>query len=97
MTCPRNGVINYPRKIVRSRQGQAVITRAAITGSPLTSLLVANGAQESSSFTVSKCISKRCLTCPKFIVSKTFISNLTRKSILLSITLGKTFHVSIII
>ena len=43
MTCPRNGVINYPRKIVRSRQGQAVITRAARTGSPLTSLLVANG------------------------------------------------------
>ena len=91
MSSPSNGVINQPRNIVRSRQGQAVVTRTARNGSPLTSLLVANGTQESPSFTVSKCISKRCLTCPKFIVSKTFISNLTKKSILLSVTLGKHF------
>ena len=43
MTSPRDDVMNHLRKIVRSRQGQAVITKVATDGSPLTSVLVANG------------------------------------------------------
>ena len=66
-----------------------------IYGSPLTSVLVANETQQSASFRVSKCISKRCLACPKFVVNKTFISNLTKKAFLLLIYLGKTFHVTL--
>ena len=57
-----------------------MVSRTARYGSPFASVLVANGTQQSASFTVSKCISKRCLTCPKFVVNKTFISNLTKKS-----------------
>ena len=63
LTSPRNCVMNRPRKIIRSRQCQAVVTRAARDGIPLTSVLVSNGTQQSASFTFSKCISKRCLTC----------------------------------
>ena len=48
------------------------------------------------SFTFSKCISKRCLTCTKFIVNKKFISNVNKKSILLLITLDKTFHITLV-
>ena len=64
--------------------------------SPLASVLVINGTQQSASFIVAKCISKICLTSPEFIVSKTFISNVTKKNILLLTTLGKTFHVTIV-
>ena len=64
--------------------------------SPLASVLVISGTQQSASFIVAKCISKICLTCPEFIVSKTFISNVTKKNILLLTTLGKTFHVTIV-
>ena len=73
-----------PTKIVRPRQCQAVVTRAARDGSPLTSVLVTNGAQQSASFTISKCISKSCLTCLKFIGNKTFISNVTKKKYIIS-------------
>ena len=76
---PRNGVMNHPRNIVRSRQGQAVVTRTARNVSPLTLVLVGSGTQQSASFTVTKCISTRCLTCPKFIVNKTFISNVIKR------------------
>ena len=77
VTSPREGIMYHPRKIVRSRQGQAVVTRAARDGSPLTSVLIANGAQQPA--TVSTCISKRRLTYPKFIVNKTFTTNVTNK------------------
>ena len=43
-TSPRDGEINHPRKIVRSRQGQALDTRAVRDENPLTSVLVANEA-----------------------------------------------------
>ena len=69
---------------------------AARDVSPLTSVLVANGTQQSASFTFSKCISKRCLTCLKFSVNKTFTQNVTKKSILLLITLGKTLRVTLV-
>ena len=69
---PRHGVMNRLRTIVRSRQGQALVTGAARDASPLTSVLVASWTQQSASFTFLKCISKRCLTCPKFSVNKTF-------------------------
>ena len=72
VTSPRDVVMNRPKKIFRARQGQVIVTRAAREGSPLTLDLVANGTQQSASFTVSKCMSKKCLTCPKFIVNKTF-------------------------
>ena len=77
LTSLKDGVMNHSRKIVRSQQGQAVVTRAARDGSRLTSVFVVNETQQSASFTGSKCLSKRCLTCPKFIVNKTFISNVT--------------------
>ena len=32
LTSPRDGVMNFSRKIVRSRQGQVVVTRAWIDG-----------------------------------------------------------------
>ena len=69
---PRHGVMNRLRTIVRSQQGQTLVTGAARDVSPLTSVLVANGIQQSASFTFSKCISKRCLTCLKFSVNKIF-------------------------
>ena len=80
VTSPRDGERNRPRKIVRSRQGQAVVTRAAGEGSPPISVVGANGTQQSASFTISKCVSKRCLTCPKLILSKSFTSNVTKKT-----------------
>ena len=96
MTSSRDDIMNCPRKTVRYQQGQAVVTRDARDGKSLTSVLVANGTHQSARFTVPKYISKTCLTCPKFIVHKTFISNVTKKSILLLITLGKNFHVTLV-
>ena len=81
VTSPRNGVMTHPRKIVRSIQGQAVVTRASRDVSPLILVLVGNGTQQSASFTVTKCISTRCLTCLKFIVNNTFISNVIKKKV----------------
>ena len=46
LTSLKDGVMNHSRKIVRSQQGQAVVTRAARDGSPLTSVFVANGTQQ---------------------------------------------------
>ena len=61
VTSPSDGVMNCPRKIVRSRQGQAVVTRSARDGHLLKSVLASNGTQKSANFTVSKYLSKRCL------------------------------------
>ena len=63
-------MMNCPRANVRSRQGQAIVTRAATNGSPLTSVLVAHATQQSAGFRIWKCVSKRCITGPKFIVNK---------------------------
>ena len=59
VTSPMDGVMKCCRKIVRCQQSQAIVTRTARDGSPLTSVLVANRTKQSASFTVSKCISKR--------------------------------------
>ena len=43
VTSTRDGVMNRPRNVVISQQDQAVVTRAARNGSPLTSFSVPMG------------------------------------------------------
>ena len=87
VTSPR---VHRPRRQVDSRQGNAVVTESAEAGSPSTSDPVANGNHHAATgnshhatttgFTISKCASRRCMTCPKLSTSSTFQSSVTSKN-----------------
>ena len=80
VTSPRDGGSNRPRRVVESRQGQAVVVESRDEGSPSTSDSTANGNHSAPGINILKCKSKRCLTCPKLKVNKTFESNITQKT-----------------
>ena len=70
---------NCPRRLARSRQGNAVVGSSADAGSPSTSDDSANGSQPTDQI-LFRCTRKRCLTCPKLDISSSFTSNITKKS-----------------
>ena len=75
VTSPR---ANTPRRVLRSRQGQAgVIINLGEGG---TSFIVARGPTSATGYSVSKCKDKRCLTCKNLILSKKVISNVTGRT-----------------
>ena len=76
VTSPRD----FPRRLVDSRQDNAVVSNVENAGSPFTPILVANGNQHAASFDILKCNSTRCQTCPKLSLSKTFQSNITHQT-----------------
>ena len=73
VTSPR---VNSPRRVLRSRQGNAGVILNLGEGSA--SFIVALG-QASGSYSISKCKDKRCLTCKTFNLSKTIKSNVTHR------------------
>ena len=73
VTSPR---ASPPRRVLRSRQGNAGVIRNLGAGS--TSFIVALG-QAFENFSISKCRDKRCSTCPTFNLSKSFESNVTKR------------------
>ena len=75
VTSPR---ASPPRRVLRSRQGQAGVIVSTDEGS--TSFIVALGQTSSSSYTLSRCKDKRCKTCPTFVLSKIVTSNVTNRS-----------------
>ena len=70
-------VIFPPRGILRSRQGNAGVVVNLGDGGP--SFIAAVGTVSSSGLTFSGCKDKRCKTCPTFIKSDTFRSNVTNQ------------------
>ena len=66
---------NSPR-VLRSRQGNAGVIINFGEGSP--SFIVALG-PTLDRYVLRKCSDRRCMTCPKLNISKTFISNVTNK------------------
>jgi hypothetical protein len=68
---------NTPRRVVRSRQGNAGVIMSTGVGSP--SIIIALGSPLDR-FAVRKCSDRRCKTCPNFSISKTFKSNVTHKT-----------------
>ena len=77
VTSPRD----FPKRLVDSRQDNAVVSNVENAGSPFTPILVANGDQHVASFDILKCNSTRCQTCPKLSLSKTFQSNITHQTL----------------
>ena len=74
VTSPR---ANPPRRVLRSRQGNAGVIVNIGEGS--TSFIVAQGQASVTSYSVSFCKDKRCLTCKTFNISKEIISNTTHR------------------
>ena len=72
VTSPR---VNTPRRILRSRQGNAGVVVNLGDGGP--SIIAAVGTVSVAGLTFSSCKDKRCMTCPKFIKSESFKSNVT--------------------
>ena len=75
VTSPR---ADPPRRVLRSRQGQAGVIMNTDGGS--TSFIVALGQASAASFSLSRCKDKRCKTCPNFSLSKIVTSNVTNRS-----------------
>ena len=73
VTSPR---AHTPRRVLRSRQGNAGVLINLGEGSP--SFIRALG-RVSDCFTISKCSDRRCKTCPNFIISRKIKSNVTHK------------------
>ena len=73
VTSPR---ANPPRRMLRSRQGNAGVIMNLGEGS--TSFVVALG-RASDAYCVSKCKDKRCMTCKTLNINKTIISNVTHR------------------
>ena len=69
-------VHHSPRRILRSRQGQAGVIVNTGEGSP--SFIVAVG-RVFESFTISRCADRRCKTCPKLNILKIIKSSVTNK------------------
>ena len=74
VTSPR---ASPPRRILRSRQGNAGVVVNPGDGGP--SFIAAVGTVSSSRLTFSCCKDKRCMTCPKFVQSDTFKSHVTNQ------------------
>ena len=74
VTSPR---ADPPRRVLRSRQGQAGVIMNFGEGS--TSFIVALGQTSAASFSLSFCKDKRCKTCPTFRLSKIVQSNVTNR------------------
>ena len=74
MTSPR---ADPPRRVLRSRQGNAGVIVNTGEGSP--SFIVALGDASDTSFTISHCKDKRCKTCITFDLSKECESNVTKR------------------
>ena len=72
VTSPR---ANPPRRILRSRQGNAGVVVNPGDGGP--SFIAAVGTVSIAGLTFSSCKDKRCKTCPTFIKSNRFSSNVT--------------------
>ena len=72
VTSPR---ASPPRRMIRSRQGNAGVVLNPGDGGP--SFIAAVGTSSSSGLTFSNCKDKRCKTCPTFVKSKMFKSNVT--------------------
>ena len=64
-----------PRRILRSRQGNAGVVMSLGDGGP--SFIAAVGTRSSSGYTFTSCNDRRCMTCPNFIKLTTFKSNVT--------------------
>ena len=75
VTSPR---ADPPRRVLRSRQGQAGVIMNLGEGS--TSFIVALGQAPAASFSLSRCKDKRCKTCPTFLLSKIVKSNVTNRT-----------------
>ena len=71
---------NHPRRQADFRQDNAVVTAFEEVGSHSTTDVFANRNQQVASFTISKCVSRRCKTCPQLKSNKTFLSNVTKKN-----------------
>ena len=74
VTSPRS---SPPRRVLRSRQGDAGVIVNIDGGS--TSFVVALGRASATSYSISFCKDKRCMTCKTLILSKTIISNVTHR------------------
>ena len=74
VTSPR---ASHPRRILRSRQGNAGVVVNPGDGGP--SFIAAVGTVSSSRLAFSFCKDKRCMTCPKFVQSDTFKSHVTNQ------------------
>ena len=77
---PGDGEGNCLRRVVESRQRNAVVARHEKVGSPSPTCAVANGSQSTLGFRIFKCKYKTCLTCPKYITEHKFKSNKTQKN-----------------
>ena len=66
---------NSPRRVLRSRQGNAGLIVNLGEGS--TSFIVTR--DRSSEYSITKCKDKRCKTCPKLNISKFCESNVTKR------------------
>ena len=75
VTSPRDH--HTPRRVLRSRQGNAGVIVNTGEGSP--SFIVALGDASGMNFTISHCKDKRCKTCKTFDLSKEIISNVTKR------------------
>ena len=64
-----------PRRILRFRQASADVDMDTIEGGPLS--ISARGTRIRASITFSNCKDKRCKTCPTFVKSSSFTSNVT--------------------
>ena len=72
VTSPR---ANPPRRILRSRQGNAGVVVSPGDGGP--SIITALGTSSDSNLAFAICKDSRCKTCPTFLKSKKFRSNIT--------------------
>ena len=74
VTSPR---ANPPRRVLRSRQGNAGVI--VNTGEGSTSFIVARGDASDTSFSISRCKDKRCKTCKTLNTSREIISYVTKR------------------
>ena len=75
VTSPRANRPSNPRRILRSRQGNAGVIVNSDEGGP--SFIVAVGSASDSRLAFGSCKDSRCKTCPTFVKSDRFQSNVT--------------------
>ena len=75
VTSPRANRPSNPRRILRSRQGNAGVIVNSDEGGP--SFIVAVGSASDSRLAFGSCKDSRCKTCPTFVKSDRFRSNVT--------------------
>ena len=75
VTSPRANRPSNPRRILRSRQGNAGVVVNSGEGGP--SFIAAVGTVSENGLTFGSCKDKRCKTCPTFVKSNYFKSNVT--------------------